>query len=123
MDAKVFVRACLVCLAAGCLAACNTSSECSSDDDCPSPETCIKGGCVDDSCPEGCPAGQYCSNYYCYECTSDEHCGTSCLDCTVGVDQSCRYIDPDYEWGCGCWWDGDCPSGMCCNYYHCSTCP
>jgi len=119
----ILILGCL-CLAAS-VCACHTKPECDADEDCPSPETCVEGDCIDDSCPEGCPGGTFCRSGYCYDCNWDDHCGVNCTDCTSnGIGENCiYYYYPSEGWGCGCYGDWDCLGGLCCNANHCSTCP
>jgi len=104
--------------------ACGNRHECTQDRDCDSPETCIKGVCIDDSCPLGCQAGEFCSYGTCYTCNWDDHCGFSCVDCAdYGTNMSCVYMYPGDYWDCGCYSDYSCPTGLCCLGNKCVVCP
>lgn len=124
MTATKLIATCFVLILAAGLGGCGSNKECTTDEDCPYPETCIKGGCIDDSCPGGCPVGEYCSSGACYTCYGDQHCGEMCLDCTMnGTGESCIYFDYLDDWDCGCYGDWDCSSGLCCAANHCTACP
>lgn len=120
---KLIIACCGLLLAAG-LPGCGTQKECASDEDCPYPESCVKGTCLDDSCPGGCPAGEYCSNGGCYTCYGDQHCGEMCIDCTqASMGESCIWFEPQDYWDCGCYGDWGCADGLCCANYRCVICP
>ncbi len=114
----VFMCACAV------LPGCDWESppDCNTDDDCPYPEECIDNHCIDNSCPGGCPGGEYCQYGYCSPCTSDWHCGLGCINCAdQGTNTACVYHDHVNQYQCGCYGDYHCGSG-CCYLMSCTAC-
>jgi len=93
--------------------------ECHTSADCEGAAICLEGKCQILGCQGGCPDGTYCDELSseCVDCDVDEHCGASCLDCTVlATDRAC------VNGACGCRSEFHCAAGQTCENDKCVGC-
>jgi hypothetical protein len=93
--------------------------ECLTNADCEGAAICLDGKCQTLGCQGGCPDGTYCdeASDECVACDVDEHCGASCIDCTVlATDRAC--VDGE----CGCRSEFHCAAGQTCENGKCVGC-
>jgi hypothetical protein len=101
--------------------------------DCAPAEDCINGSCsgctpdcsgkcggASDGCDGycySCSSGEWCDSQTCIVCDSDEHCGSTCADCSALSNNKACVGN-----ACGCVDNDDCAAGEACDASNCSGC-